>query len=100
GPRSGGSCRERPGKIAVACSRMPDAPDQACVDLGRTLLRLKRRRVPAVRRATGPRARAAYWRYTAALDAEEWAAEVYASLVRRVGYPATRDGDLSGPLAA
>ncbi|HEX4282646.1 MAG TPA: hypothetical protein VHZ27_17890 [Solirubrobacteraceae bacterium] len=50
--------------------------------------------------ATGPRARAAYWRYTAALDAEEWAAELYASLVRRVGSPATSDGDLSGPLAA
>jgi hypothetical protein len=50
--------------------------------------------------ATGPGARAAYWRYTAALDAEERAAEVYASLVRRVGPPATGDGDLSGPLAA
>ena len=49
---------------------------------------------------TGPRARVAFWRYTAALDAEESAAEVYASLVRRVGQRATRDGDLSGPLAA
>ncbi len=50
--------------------------------------------------ATGPGARVAYWRYTSALDAEEWAAEVYASLVRRVGHPATSDDDLSGPLAA
>ena len=50
--------------------------------------------------ATGPRARVAFWRYTAALDAEEWAAEVYASLVRRVGDPATSTGDLSRPLAA
>jgi len=50
--------------------------------------------------ATGPPARVAFWRYTAALDAEEWAAEVYASLVRRVGHPATSDGELSGPLAA
>jgi hypothetical protein len=50
--------------------------------------------------ATGPRARAAYGRYTAALDAEAWAAEVYASLVRRVAPPARSDGDLSGPLAA
>jgi hypothetical protein len=47
-----------------------------------------------------PRARVAFWRYTAALDAEERAAEVYASLVRRVGHPATSDGHLSGPLAA
>jgi hypothetical protein len=39
-------------------------------------------------------------RYTAALDAEERAAEVYASLVRRVGRLATSDGDLAGPLAA
>ncbi len=47
--------------------------------------------------ATGPRARVAFWRYTA----EERAAEVYAPpLVRRVGPPATSDGDLSGPLAA
>ena len=50
--------------------------------------------------ATGPLARVAFWRYTAALDAEEWAAEVYASLVRRVGDLARSDGDLSGPLAA
>jgi hypothetical protein len=42
----------------------------------------------------------AFWRYTAALDAEEWAAEVYASLVRRVGDAAKSNGDLSGPLAA
>jgi hypothetical protein len=49
--------------------------------------------------ATGPRARVA-WRYTAALDAEERAAEVYASLVRRVAQLARSDGDLSGPLAA
>jgi hypothetical protein len=50
--------------------------------------------------ATGPSARVAFWPYTAALDAEEWAAEVYASLARRVGHVATSDGDLSGPLAA
>ena len=50
--------------------------------------------------ATGPRARIAFWHCTAALDAEERAAEVYASLVRRVRHPATSDIDLSGPLAA
>ena len=50
--------------------------------------------------ATGPCARDAFWRYTTALDAEEWAAEVYASLVRGVGQPATSNDDLSGPLAA
>jgi hypothetical protein len=50
--------------------------------------------------AMGPRARVAFWQYTAALDAEERAAEVYASLIRRVGHPATSDDDLSGPLAA
>jgi hypothetical protein len=50
--------------------------------------------------ATGPRARVAFSRYTAALDAEERAAEVYASLVGRVGHLATSDDDLSGPLAA
>ena len=50
--------------------------------------------------ATGPSARVAFRRYTAALDAEEWAADVYASLVRRVRPPAISDGDLSGPLAA
>jgi hypothetical protein len=37
---------------------------------------------------------------TAARDAEERAAEVYASLIRRVLHLATSDGDLSGPLAA
>ena len=50
--------------------------------------------------ATGPRGGVAFRRYTAALDAEESAAENYASLVRRVGHPAGSDGDLSGPLAA
>jgi len=50
--------------------------------------------------ATGPRARVAFWRYTAALDADERAAEVYLTLVPRVGPPATSDRDLSGPLAA
>ena len=50
--------------------------------------------------ATGTRAHVAFLRYTAALDAEERAAEVYATLVRRVGPPATSDRDLSGPLAA
>jgi hypothetical protein len=50
--------------------------------------------------ATGPRADGAFWRYTAALDAEERAAEVYGSLVRRVGHLATSDDDLSGPLTA
>jgi hypothetical protein len=49
---------------------------------------------------TGLRARVAFWRYTAALDAEERAAEVYASLVRRVGHLATGDDDLAGPFAA
>jgi hypothetical protein len=37
---------------------------------------------------------------TAALDAEEWAAEVYASTVRRVRHLATSDADRSGPLTA
>jgi hypothetical protein len=50
--------------------------------------------------STGPSARVAFWRYTAALDAEESAAWVYASLVRRVGHLATSDDNLSGPLAA
>ena len=50
--------------------------------------------------ATDPHARVAFGRYTAALDAEEWAADVYASLVRRVGHVASNNGDLSGPLAA
>lgn len=50
--------------------------------------------------ATGPHARVAFLRYTAALAAEEWAAEVYASLVRRARHPAMSDGDLSRPLAA
>jgi hypothetical protein len=50
--------------------------------------------------STGSRARDAFWRYNAALDAEERAAEVYSSLVRRVGDPATSNDELSGPLAA
>jgi hypothetical protein len=50
--------------------------------------------------ATGPRARVAFWRYIAALDAEERASEVYAGLVRRVGQVTANDADLSGPLAA
>jgi hypothetical protein len=50
--------------------------------------------------ATGPGAGVAFWRYTAVVDAEERAPEVYASLVRRVGHLATTDGDLAGPLAA
>jgi hypothetical protein len=50
--------------------------------------------------ATGPRARVAFWRYTAALDAEERAAEAYARMVRRVRQLATSDRGLSGPLAA
>ena len=49
--------------------------------------------------ATGGGARAAFWRYTAALDAEASAAE-YASLVRRLGHLARSRDDLSGPLAA
>jgi hypothetical protein len=49
---------------------------------------------------TGPSDRIAFWRYTAALDAEERAAELYASLVQRVALLATSDDDLSGPLAA
>jgi hypothetical protein len=51
-------------------------------------------------RCTGSRARVAFWSYTAALDAEERAAEVYASRVRRVGRLAASGGDLAGPLAA
>lgn len=54
---------------------------------------------PASARATGSRAGIAFLRYTSALDTEEWAAEVYASLVRRVGRPAISDDDLSGPVA-
>jgi len=50
--------------------------------------------------ASRPHASVAFWRYNAALDAEERAAEVYAGLVRRVGRPAMSDGDHSGPLAA
>jgi hypothetical protein len=50
--------------------------------------------------ATGPRARVAFRRYIAALDAEERASEVYAGLVRRVGQLTANDADLSGPLAA
>jgi hypothetical protein len=50
--------------------------------------------------ATGPSARVAFWRYTAAVDAEERAAEVYANLVQRVGHMATSSGDFFGPLAA
>jgi hypothetical protein len=46
--------------------------------------------------ATGPCARVAFWRYTAALDAEE----SYSSLVRRAGHLATSDDDLSRSLAA
>ena len=56
-------------------------------------------RVPQISRATRG-AGVALWRYIAALDAEESAAEVYASLVRRVGRVVTSDGDRSGPLAA
>ncbi len=50
--------------------------------------------------AAGPGARVAFWRYMAALDAAEWAAEVYACLGRHVGQAGAGDGDLSGPLAA
>jgi hypothetical protein len=49
--------------------------------------------------ATGPLARVAFWRYAAALDAEELAAEVYARVVRRFGDPATSDDDRPGTLA-
>jgi hypothetical protein len=41
-----------------------------------------------------------FWRYVAALDAEERASEVYASLVRRVANLAISDSDRSGPIAA
>jgi hypothetical protein len=51
-------------------------------------------------RATGPTARVAFWRYNAALDAEERAADAYAGLVGRVGHLVFTDGDLAGPLAA
>jgi hypothetical protein len=50
--------------------------------------------------ASGPRARVAFTRYIAALDAEERASDVYAGLVRRVGQLTANDTDLSGPLAA
>ena len=50
--------------------------------------------------ATGPGAGVAFWRYKAALDAEESAADAYAGFVRRVGHLARSDSDLSGPLAA
>jgi hypothetical protein len=50
--------------------------------------------------AAGPRAPVPFWRYTAALDAEASAADQSASLVPRVGRPATSNDDLSGPLAA
>jgi hypothetical protein len=43
---------------------------------------------------------ARFWRYASALDAEESAADAYASLARRVGRAATSDDDLRGPLAA
>jgi hypothetical protein len=46
--------------------------------------------------ATGQGARVAFGRYTAALDAEESAAEVYASLIRRVGHSPTSIDDASG----
>jgi hypothetical protein len=49
---------------------------------------------------TGPQAGVAFWRYTAALDPEEGAVEVYASLVGHVGDPAASDDDPSRPLAA
>jgi len=49
---------------------------------------------------TGPRARVAFLQYTAALEAEEWAAELYASLVRRIGHPGTSNDELSGQFAA
>jgi hypothetical protein len=50
--------------------------------------------------ATGPRARVAFSRYIAALDAEERASQAYAGLVRRVGQLTATDAELSGPLAA
>jgi hypothetical protein len=50
--------------------------------------------------ATRTHASIAFWRYNAALHAEEHAAEVYASLVRRIRHLTTSDGDLFGPLAA
>ncbi len=49
--------------------------------------------------ATRPAADVAFRRYQAALDAEERAAEVYASLVGRAGHLATSDDNLAGPLA-
>jgi hypothetical protein len=50
--------------------------------------------------APRPRASVVFWRYDAALDAEQRAAETYAALVRRVRHLVASDGDLSGPLAA
>ncbi len=50
--------------------------------------------------AMRPAADVAFRRYTSALNAEEWAAEAYAILVRRVGHAAMSDGDRSGHVAA
>ena len=47
---------------------------------------------------TGPGATSAFRRYTAALDDEECAAEVYAGLVRRVGRLAVSSHDRAEPL--
>ena len=44
--------------------------------------------------ATGTDAEVAFMRYTAALDTEELAAQVYAGLVRRVGRIVAADHDL------
>ena len=79
--------------------RLVDRMVRAYVDW-REASRLVREAYRSWAGATGPGARVAFWRYAAALDAEEWAAEVYASLVRRAGHLATSDDDLSGPVAA
>ena len=50
--------------------------------------------------ATGLRARVAFLRYMAALDAEERAAGVYAGTVRRVGRLVMSGHDAGGPLGA
>ena len=79
-------------------TRLVDSMISAYVDW-RDACRLVHDAYRAWARATGPRARVAFWRYPSALDAEERAAEVYASLVRRVGQLATSD-DPSLPLVA
>jgi hypothetical protein len=79
-------------------TRLVDAMINAYVDW-REACRLVHDAYHSWASATG-RSASAFCGYTAALDAEERAAEVYASLVRRIGRVATSDADPSGRLAA